>query len=123
MRVKLDENLGTLGIEVFRKYGHDTQSVVSRSMQSATDAELIQMCRRECRCIVTLDLDFSNPFVFPPHEYAGIAVLRLPAQATSKDMLRLSEILAAAMNKRDIAAKLWIVQSSGVREYQPGKMD
>ena len=38
MRVKLDENLGTLGIEVFRKYGHDKQSVVGHSMQSLSSA-------------------------------------------------------------------------------------
>jgi len=29
------------------------------------------------RCIVTLDLDFLNPLVFPPEDYSGIAVLRL----------------------------------------------
>ena len=45
-------------------------------------------------------------FVFPPYEYAGIAVLRLPAQATSKDTHRFAEILAAAMNRRDITGKL-----------------
>jgi len=39
----------------------------------------------EGRCLVTLDLDFSNPFLFPPEDYAGIVVLR-PRRLTPDEL-------------------------------------
>ncbi|WP_295443347.1 DUF5615 family PIN-like protein [uncultured Thiodictyon sp.] len=61
MKIKLDENLGQRGAEIFRTAGHDVETVASERLSGATDRELIGICRREDRCLVTLDLDFSNP--------------------------------------------------------------
>ena len=97
--MKLDENLGTHGTEIFKKHGHDVLTVVNESMESATDTDLIDMCRRERRCLVTMDLDFSNPLVFPPNQYARIAVLRLPSQATPVDLYLLTEKLSAVLKE------------------------
>lgn len=117
MRVKLDENPGTRGLEFFRNYGHQATTVVEQSMQSATDHDVIEACRRERRCIVTLDLDFSNPFVFPPEEYYGIAVLRLSEHEPSSELHCLTERLADYMAKRDITGRLWILRDGRIREY------
>ncbi|MBW2524674.1 MAG: DUF5615 family PIN-like protein [Deltaproteobacteria bacterium] len=57
-----------------------TATVAGQGMASASDVELIDCCRAEGRCLVTLDLDFSNPMCFPPSPHHGIAVLRLPAR-------------------------------------------
>lgn len=57
MRLKLDENLGTLGVELLRQAGHDVVTVAEQGLCSATDNALITVCLRERRCIVTLDLD------------------------------------------------------------------
>lgn len=111
MRVKIDENLGERGVDIFRRQGHDVHSV--------TDRNLIEVCRTEQRCLITLDLDFSNPLVFPPHEYAGIAVLRMPSQSTPPDLQYLTELLASQLETVDITGRLWIVQRTGVREYRP----
>jgi len=35
---------------------------------------------------VTQDLDFANPLVFKPEDYAGIAVLRLPSHPAAADL-------------------------------------
>lgn len=86
MKLKLDENLGERGAEIFQAAGHDVATVASQKMTSASDRDLIQACHAEARCLVTLDLDFSNPFLFPPHEYSGIAVIRLPSKPTDEDL-------------------------------------
>jgi predicted nuclease of predicted toxin-antitoxin system len=121
MRVKLDENLGTRGVQIFQKHGHDVASVTDQGLQSSSDRDLIRVCAHEHRCLVTLDLDFSQPLQFPPHEYAGIAVLRLPHQSNPADLIALMELLAETMVDNSIRGRLWIVQKTGVREYDPDR--
>src|SRR3954447_24239138 len=76
MRIKLDENLGGRGRELFTAAGHEVATVGDQGLAGAVDRRVIEVCGAERRCLVTLDLDFSNPFVFLPERYAGIAVLR-----------------------------------------------
>ena len=76
------------------------------------------MCRREQRCLVTLDLDFSNPLRFKPWEYAGIAVLCLPAKPSHDDLLLVCRTLMATLAQETIIGKLWTVQRGRIREYR-----
>lgn len=68
---------------------------------------------------MTLDLDFSNPLNFDPTRYSGIAVLRLPNQASPQDLLDAILTLIGALNTENIQGKLWIVQRGRIRIYQP----
>jgi predicted nuclease of predicted toxin-antitoxin system len=87
LKLKLDENIGMRGRELLEAQGHDVATVWDQELVSAPDSQLISICREERRCLVTLDLDFSNPLRYVPSDYHGIAVLRLPGRASPDDLL------------------------------------
>lgn len=118
MRLILDENLGNRGGELFRDAGHDVATVSSQNLCSAPDPTLIDICREERRCLVTLDLDFGNPLLFKPSEYAGIAVLRFPPKPSPEHLIDMVRTLIAGFRQGEIEGKLWIVQRGKIREYQ-----
>jgi predicted nuclease of predicted toxin-antitoxin system len=118
MKLKLDENLGRRAIELLTQAGHSVATVASEGLWSVADENLIEICRREDRCLVTLDLDFSNPLLFKPSKYAGIAVLRLPRKPSHDDLLAAVRTLVEGLRRGSINGRLWIVQRERLREYQ-----
>jgi hypothetical protein len=123
MKIKLDENLGERGSALFRAAGHDVATVSQECLSGASDRDLIHVCRRENRCLVTLDLDFRNPLVFNPLEYAGIAVLRLPSRALDRDLWEVCDVLVRGLRVAPIAGRLWIVHGGRIREYRPNNLE
>jgi predicted nuclease of predicted toxin-antitoxin system len=123
MKLKLDENLGAYAADLLQKAGHDVATVATEKLTSASDRDVIDVSRRERRCLVTLDLDFGNPFLFRPSDYTGIAVLRLPAKPSRDDLLAVVRTLVGGLAQADIAGKLWIVQAGHLREYQEQSLE
>ena len=118
MKLKLDENMSGFCAALFREAGLDAARVPDQSLCSTPDRELIEHCRSEGRVLVTLDLDFANPLVFKPSDYAGIAVLRLPPKPSHAYLVDAVRTHVAGLAKEPIAGKLWVVQLGRIRVYQ-----
>lgn len=120
MKLKLDENLGKRGKEILESDGHDVLSVPEQGLQGSEDRELLEHCRVEERCLVTLDLDFANPLLFFPRRYPGIAALRLSAKPSQDELLNLIQTFARALRTETIIGKLWIIEPGRTRIYDEG---
>ena len=118
MKFKLDENLGHRAVEVFRVAGHEAATVVEQSLCSSPDNELIDLCRSEKRCLITMDVEFGNPFMFKPSQYSGIALLRLPHKLGTDDIEAAIRTLLGGLEKDQIVGKLWVIQRGRIRVYQ-----
>lgn len=66
VKFKLDENLANRHFLALEAADHDVSTVMRQGISGASDIDLYSLCRREGRALVTLDLDFSNVFEFPP---------------------------------------------------------
>ena len=114
MKFKIDENLPAEFAELLNAAGHDAKTVVEQGMAGATDTTVINTCSREDRVLVTLDLDFADVRTYPPHQYAGIIVLRLSRQ----DKRYLLDVFTKAMTmlaKEPVRQQLWIVEENRIR--------
>jgi predicted nuclease of predicted toxin-antitoxin system len=61
MRFKIDENLPVEVAESLRQAGHDAATVLDQQYGGSADIHLAALCQRECRILVTLDMDFDLP--------------------------------------------------------------
>lgn len=118
MRFKIDENLGLEIARVLREAGHDVSTVYDQSLGGATDQTIYDVCRKEKRCLVTLDLDFSNVLRFPPEPTAGIVVLRPPGKAIIKTVAALARQLVTGLSQENVSGRLWIVEIGQIRIHQ-----
>jgi predicted nuclease of predicted toxin-antitoxin system len=118
LKIKLDENLGKGCARLLAAAGHDTATVATQGLCGASDAEVIGRCRAETRALVTLDLDFSNPLLFKPSDYHGIAVLRPHSPPSLHELEELCRTLIGAMERENLKGKLWIVELGRIRIYQ-----
>jgi predicted nuclease of predicted toxin-antitoxin system len=105
VKFKLDENLSATLAAQFVSAGHEAHSVLEQALGGANDPRLIEVCQREGRALVTLDLDFANIQRYPPARYCGIMVLRLGTQAPRDGRPRTDErhrCVAARSSERSI---------------------
>ncbi len=118
MKFKLDENFGSRTLHLFEEAGHDVHTVFQESLQGASDQYLYKVCGKEQRCLVTLDLDFSDVTRFPPNQIDGIAVIRVPQNPSLSILEKLIRQLLQAISKMSIKGELWIVETGRIRVHQ-----
>ena len=114
MKFKLDENLSPSLSAMFAAAGHEAHSVVEQALGGQPDERVIDVCRGEHRALITLDLDFSNILAYPPAQFAGVVVLRLPDQAHPTVEAAIARLLAL-LPEEPLVGMLWIVEERRIR--------
>src|SRR5438045_2177043 len=110
MKFKLDENFGTRTQQLFQVQGHDVQTVRSQGLQGSSDVHLFKVCRLEQRCLVTLDLDFTDVVRFSPSLSSGIVVIRMPRNPSLALLERIVGQFLEALKHMPLERNLWIVE-------------
>lgn len=114
MRFKVDENLPLEAAEALRQAGHDAATVLEQMYGGSPDAQLADLCQREGRILVTLDMDFADIRAYPPAEFPGLIVLRL-RQQDKPHALEVLTRLIKLLGQEQLDRQLWIVDEKRVR--------
>ncbi len=116
MRFKVDENLPIEIADVLAAAGHDAATVHDEGVSGSPDPALADLTRRENRALVTLDLGFADIRSYPPPDYPGLVVLRLPRQ-DKMFVLQVCARLVEYLPREELAGCLWIVEPDRIRVW------
>lgn len=114
MNFKIDENLPSELARLLTSAGHDAETVFDEDLVGSTDQDIIEVCTREERALVTLDLDFSNVRAYPPKDHFGLIVLRLHRQ-DKPHVLNVVRQIVGMFDREESVGRLWIVEEDRVR--------
>jgi len=114
VRFLTDENIPRDVVRMLRDLGHDVMDVREQGMGGAADDDVSEAAKSGDRILVTMDTDFANILQYPPHEYAGVIVLRVPRPTRHRIAEALKEFLAV-VNEKDIEHSLVIVGPGAYR--------
>ncbi len=118
IKFKIDENFGKSIQEIFLKEGYDVHTIYGEGLQGADDNKIYNICCKEQRCLITLDLDFSDIVRFPPNKTGGIAVIRTPKNSSFTLLKKMIKQFIKMLNKMSVKKKLWIVEIGRIRVHQ-----
>lgn len=114
MRFKIDENLPVEAANLLRQAGYDVKTVAEQGLNGSPDSNVISVCRREKRVLITLDTDFADIRLYPPAQSSGLIVLRLQKQ-DKHHVIGILNRLLHVISKEPLEERLWIVEETNIR--------
>ena len=114
MNFKLDENLPADAAILLRDSGHDAMTVLEQGLGGAPDAALMELCRREKRALVTLDVGLGDIRTYPPGEGPGCLVIRL-ARLDRNSVLDAIQRILPLLKTRTVTGSTWVIDEWRVR--------
>ena len=116
MRFLVDANLPRSALALLQGAGHVPEHVRDLGLGAAPDKEIAARARATGSALVTRDLGFADIRSYPPLDYPGLVVLRLPDDATAPQILSLLQrFLNQTELVRQVPGHLVIVEAGSVR--------
>jgi predicted nuclease of predicted toxin-antitoxin system len=106
--------MSVVAAELLRDGGYDAETVQDEGISGIKDYALFDLVQAEKRILITLDLDFSDIRIYPPHVYGGIIVLR-PKSEDFDVLLALVHRVILALRNTSPENALWIVDQKRIR--------
>jgi predicted nuclease of predicted toxin-antitoxin system len=91
MRFLVDANMPRSTLALLASLGHASEHARDIGMGQAPDSRIAARTRSTSAALLTRDLDFADIRHYPPAEYQGILVLRMPDDAVAQTIVNLLE--------------------------------
>lgn len=116
MRFLIDANLPRSIIPMLVRLGQSAEHVNDVGLEGAPDEQIAARARETLAVIVTRDLDFADVRTYPPADYQGIVVLRLPDDANAMSIVQIFErFIAQTEIIKQLPGRLAILESDHFR--------
>ena len=117
MRFLIDANLPRAVIAALEKAGHQVEFARDVGLGAAPDEQIAARARESSAALITRDMDFADVRRYPPDQYFGIVVMRLPDTAVA---LEIVHVLERFLLVRHSSIALWrhAVFALGRREFR-----
>jgi len=116
MHFLVDSSLPRSAAALLRQMGHEAVDARDVGMRSAPDDIVAAHAQRNQQVLITRDFDFADIRNYPPTDYVGIVVLKLPDDAPTAQVVKLLETF---LRREDwlarLTGRLAIVESWRVR--------
>jgi predicted nuclease of predicted toxin-antitoxin system len=120
MRFLIDANMPRSAIGTLTARGHHVEFARDIGLAAAPDAQIAERVRQTGGALLSRDLDFADVRRYPPQQYGGILVLRLPDHFTAAEIVAVLErFLAEPQFVENLPGRLAIVDESRVRFRPP----
>ena len=114
MRLKVDEDLPRVAVEMLRDRGYEALSVVEQGMAGLKDPDLWQAVQAEQRFLVTADKGFADIRFHAPGTHAGVLLLR-PDQDGVRPVIGLLRRVLASYDLAALGGAVTVATSRGIR--------
>jgi len=120
MRFLVDANVPRSAVAALQRFGHHVEFARDIGLAAATDDQIAAHAINTKAAILTRDLDFADIRRYPPNQYEGIVVLRLPDSTVAQEIVNVIErFLMQPGFVEPLAGRLAIVEPERVRFRPP----
>ena len=110
----LDANMPYSAKELFGDH-HEAFHVRDLGLQDAQDLDIATWAKQHKAALATRDFDFANIINFPPKNYFGIIVLKIPYFYTASDIKRVLKNFMQNVDAASIPQTTIIVEETRFR--------
>ncbi|MCX7993668.1 MAG: DUF5615 family PIN-like protein [Fimbriimonadales bacterium] len=118
MRFLIDEDLPHTLTDIFAAAGYEALHVREVGLRGMPDEQIAAYAQTHHLCLVTADLGFADVRIYPPAQYAGIVVLRVPTSASKATLQQLIEEWLQSGQVEKAQGNLTIIEPGRVRIKQ-----
>ena len=87
----VDANLPRSVVELLTNCGHQAEFSRDIGLAAVPDEFIAMRARKTTAALLTRDLDFADVRQYPPRDYYGIVVIRVPDDFVAADIVRILE--------------------------------
>jgi predicted nuclease of predicted toxin-antitoxin system len=103
MRFLVDANMPRSTLALLARLGHTGEHARDTGLGHALDAQIAAHARSTGAAIITRDVDFADTRNYPPSEFLGLLVLRMPDDAVAQTIVNLLERF---LKQTELAARI-----------------
>ncbi len=115
MRFFLDTNIPYSVLQVFNEFKLEAIHARNISLDNVTDNEIFEYVVKNKYVLVTKDLEFTNPKIFPIKLLKGLIILRLPFFFKADKQIKVLKEFLTSISIEDVTGCIAIIKLGSYR--------